>query len=300
MKNDSWRQTTPAAERAEPVAASPPDLTLFDVDAECGPAVRIHKVKVSRFPVWTHMKAWLIEEYMRLFLYVTKHGTFIDAMAAPQQEDRPEMWVAKRIVEMTPSWLRHFHLCDIDPKRIHHVRQLRADHPDKDISVYLGDFNDRIHEILAAGAFKKNEPMFVLIDQHTFECAWTTLETIAAYKEGGYKVEIFYFLAQSWLDRALMASTSPEGRATVTSWWGQDDWERLIRMPGWERAELFVERFRSELGYVYVTSYPILDDDGRIMFFMIHATDHPEATDLMGRAYTKARPLPDFTQGRLC
>jgi hypothetical protein len=52
-------------------------------------------------------------------------------------------------------------------------------------------------------------------------------------------------------------------------------------------------RFREELGYRYSSYFPIHGaEDGReikVMYYMIHASDHPEAIKLMRRAYDKLR-----------
>jgi hypothetical protein len=67
--------------------------------------------------------------------------------------------------------------------------------------------------------------------------------------------------------------------------------EALRGMSGPERAGLLVERFRKELGYASVKAWPIMGGEGGgvlVMYFMIHATDHPVAPGLMARAYNKA------------
>lgn len=50
------------------------------------------------------------------------------------------------------------------------------------------------------------------------------------------------------------------------------------------------KRFRDELKYVSAKPWPIYErqNGGKIMYFMIHATDHPEAPKLMSRAYGRA------------
>ena len=47
------------------------------------------------------------------------------------------------------------------------------------------------------------------------------------------------------------------------------------------------ERFKNELGYTYSYPFPIQQEglQGRIMFWMIHASGHPRASDLMWQAY---------------
>ena len=76
---------------------------------------------------------------------------------------------------------------------------------------------------------------------------------------------------------------------------------KLLRMKSNERALLFCERFKQELGYKSATPWPIFEraGGGRVMFHMIHATDHPEAPSLMARASNAALPPSDAEQMNL-
>src|ERR1700680_2418468 len=47
-----------------------------------------------RVPIWTENKARMIEIYLRLFVYITKHGAYIDGFAGPQQPKLPKTWTA--------------------------------------------------------------------------------------------------------------------------------------------------------------------------------------------------------------
>ena len=87
--------------------------------------------------------------------------------------------------------------------------------------------------------------------------------------------------------------------AVLERWWGRGDWSKLRQMKTQGRMEEFVKRFKSELGYESVKPWPIYErkDGGNIMYYMIHATDHPNAPELMSRAYEKAvLPKEDFEQ----
>ena len=55
-------------------------------------------------------------------------------------------------------------------------------------------------------------------------------------------------------------------------------------------AELVAKRLKDEFGYRSVKPLPIFEREGgtRVMYYMIHATDHPEAPRLMARAYRRA------------
>ena len=39
-------------------------------------------------PVWTDNKAHFIMRYLRYFVFITKHGTYIDGFAGPQERRR--------------------------------------------------------------------------------------------------------------------------------------------------------------------------------------------------------------------
>ena len=263
------------------------------------------KFRVLR-PVWTENKAKLIERYLLYFVYITKHGTYIDGFAGPQKHDKPEMWAAKLVLESEPKWLRHFHLFDCDKEQINCLEALKREQPQKivkgktrylnkkgkttyrDINIYHGDFNRRVHELLDSGSIGQKEATFCLLDQRTFECQWSTVRALAEYKEGDEnKVELFYFLPNSWQDRALAALKNEQ---ILKDWWDREDWGELRSIGSQRRRDLFVSRFEEELGYTFVTPWPIYESPhgSRVMYYMIHATDHDQAPTQMARAYKNA------------
>ena len=66
-----------------------------------------------------------------------------------------------------------------------------------------------------------------------------------------------------------------------------------------ERRDALVARFKRDLGYKSVKAWPIYEREngGAIMYYMIHATDHPEAPKFMARAYKRAvYPLEPIEQ----
>jgi three-Cys-motif partner protein len=167
------------------------------------------------------------------------------------------------------------------------------------IHIYQGDFNTRVDEILAARTITEKQATFCLLDQRTFECQWQTVEKLAGYKKSGNKIELFYFLANSWLERALAGQ---KDKAVLERWWGRDDWVELRAMTRDERRDAIVLRMKKELGYKSVKAWPIFEREngGAIMYYMIHATDHPEAPKFMRRAYRRAvLPLEPLEQLKL-
>lgn len=246
--------------------------------------------KALKFPLWTQNKAELIREYLRLFVFITKHGTYIDGFAAPQYDAHPDACAAKLVLEMEPKWFRDFWLCDLDPDGIQKLKELQTQHSDgkRKVSVLEGDFNRTVSQILASGQITDRTATFALLDQRTFECEWQTTATLSRHKQNN-KIELFYFFPTGWIDRSLGAVKRPETIEIVERWWGRADWRQLQKMDGTLRALLVAKRFEQELGYGRATPYPIHSKKrrGRVMYHMIHATDHPEASPLMIRAYRK-------------
>jgi three-Cys-motif partner protein len=258
-----------------------------------------------RSPVWTDNKARLIMHYLHYFVLLTKHGTYIDGFFGPQDECETDSWAAKLVLSSEPRWIRHFHLCDASKSQISRLVELKNEQPTSDgkgrrlnrnIHLYHGDFNTKVDEILGGKTISQKEATFCLLDQRTFECQWAAMEKLAAYKKGGHKIEIFYFLANGWLERALAAQ---KDTGVVARWWGRDDWPRLRDMSREGRRDAIVYRLKRELHYASVKAWPIFEREtgGAIMYYMIHATDHPEAPKFMSRAYRRAvMPLEPIEQ----
>ena len=120
---------------------------------------------------------------------------------------------------------RHSHrlqrVCDIKCKQAERLRDVGKNHPS--FRVYEGDANERVYQMLNETPITSKTACFCLIDQRTFECHWTTVEAVARYKREGYKIELFYFLAQTWLDRAW---ASTQNKEKLAAWWGNGDHER--------------------------------------------------------------------------
>jgi three-Cys-motif partner protein len=248
---------------------------------------------IGEHPVWTDNKARFIMLYLRYFVYITHHGTYIDGFAGPQAECDTNSWAAKLVLESKPQWIRHVHLCDAKKSQVKRLRglkdaQLLVDDAGKlinrDIHIYHGDFNAKVEEILNAAVITEKEATFCLLDQRTFECDWRTVEKLARHKKSGNRIELFYFLANAWLDRALSGQKDLD---KLARWWGRDDWQILKVINRDERRDAIVHRLKSDLGYQSARAYPIYERNGggAIMYYMIHATDHPEGPIQMARAY---------------
>jgi len=72
--------------------------------------------------------------------------------------------------------------------------------------------------------------------------------------------------------------------------------QNVVDKQGVVRAQFVCDRFKSEFKYKHVYPFPICekkDEGGRVMYYMIHASDHDEACVLMNRAYGKALDIKE-------
>jgi three-Cys-motif partner protein len=281
-------------------------LPLFpDIARPTGQKERRYK-RIDQL-IWSDHKARFIQQYLRYFVQITKHGAYIDGFSGPQYADKLDAWTAALVLASEPKWLRRFYLCELLPESVEHLRRLVNNQPvptsksgrklPRKVEVIPGDFNQTIDGILASGTITQKEATFCLLDQRTFECHWDTLVKLAKYKQPpNNKIELLYFLGVGWLHRAFSGLKNDE---IPLKWWGRDDWRDLLPMNCWSIAETVRRRFTEELGYRFSAAYPIFDreEGNKVMYYMIHASDHVDAPALMVRAHGKAvRALPKETQ----
>jgi three-Cys-motif partner protein len=261
----------------------------------------------ERNPIWTGCKAKLIERYLFYFVQITYSGTYIDAFAGPQAAKKHDMWAVKLVLESHPRWFRKFLLFELNPSQVKLIEQLRDNQPPpnklkkepkRKIEIYAGDFNTSIVKVLTDNPIRDKEATFCLLDQRTFECNWASVELIAAHKKGGNKIELFYFFPEGWVNRSI-AGLKHNKEEKLNKWWGNSNWSELLKMHGVIRAQHVCDRFKSELRYKHVYPFPIYEKKnggGKVMYYMIHASDHDDASALMSRAYGKALDIKETAQ----
>ncbi len=277
------------------------DGELFDPQSHNTrpPPVRIKQLNRR---VWTTSKVQLIRRYLEVFVQITKNCYYIDAFSGPQNDDRDKSWAAKNVMELTPKWaFRKFALFELNTQSIGHLEELKRQHEsgkERQIWVVPGDCNITLPQYLAANPVREKEATFCLLDQRTNECDWATVEAVARHKTAGTKIEIFYFLPAWWFERFVSALKTNKEEC-LRRWWGREDYDIFTKIGRGRRAEVVANRLKTELGYKHAMAYPIYEDaqSSKIMFHMIHATDHDAAPELMVRAYNNIETLgPIVTQ----
>lgn len=157
--------------------------SLFDNLPEQMAPVSILQAGVD--PVWTEHKAKLIARYLRYFVFITKHGCYVDGFAGPKNRELPESWAAELVVNSEPRFLKQFFLCDEKAEQVQALRSLvsaQPTSPKRHFEVLHGDFNLRVDDILASGVIGDKTATFCLLDQFSCECHWNTVKKLALHK----------------------------------------------------------------------------------------------------------------------
>src|SRR5690606_17838057 len=129
------------------------------------------------------------------------------------------------------------------------------------------------HTVLAGDKITEKMATFALLDQRTFECHWRSVIALAQHKKAGNKIELFYFFPTGWVSRAI---SGQKNSTVLENWWGDESWRDLIGKNQHGQVELMTQRIQA-LGYRDVKAWPITKrakGKGRVMYHMIHATDH--------------------------
>lgn len=151
-------------------------------------------------------------------------------------------------------------------------------------TVVPGDFNEQILHDLAAERFPRDKPCFAFLDPNSTQLDWRTIEALAKYKtydgDGRCKVELWILLNTH---QALMRIVQSHPKVVDRMLGGRDAWDDLRRAhaPAGAYATRYAERLE-DLGYKLASPALIRARvNGRPMYYMIHASDHPAAHKLM-------------------
>lgn len=87
-----------------------------------------------RRPLWTERKAALVARYLHYFVFVTKHGTYVDAFAGRQSERAQEGWTVEEVLKNEPARLCTFYLFEKSDRSAQELERLPETYPKRRLS----------------------------------------------------------------------------------------------------------------------------------------------------------------------
>lgn len=267
--------------------------------------------QTREFHAWTMRKLDVLSAYLRMYRRIAGGGTYLDGFAGSGHatiDGRMTNGSALRAVES--GAFRNLHFIEKNPATHEHLREAVEALSESDrAKVHLfprpADCNDAISDLLTAGAIDKDRPCFAFLDPDSTELSWTTVQGLAGYKPyvpppkgsarpESCKVELWILVNTHHAMGRLMPAdrikhkTPPHAHVLDhvmggrDAWW--DLWLREWGGPGM-MAHRYAERLQSELGYRFAHHQLVHDPEtNRPQYYMVHASDHPNAHSLMRSA----------------
>jgi three-Cys-motif partner protein len=277
---------------------------------------------------WTQLKLGMLRDYLSQFAIASKAQSeriYLDAFAGEGdgrdrltgEEFHGSARIALDVGDGTA--FTRFRYFELGPKAAELNAALKADYPDRDITVYAGDCNVTIPQALAELKELNWAPTFAFVDPDGMEVAWETLAALFDHKRGyrpassskpEYKVEIWMLFPSAGIMRtlALDAETLPDRDvARATRLFGTQRWQSIYelrrsdQMSAKQAREEYVNlmrwRLEQDLGYRYTHPFQLRNTTGGPLYHMILATDNDAGTRIMSAIYTNAaKTVPEMRQ----
>jgi three-Cys-motif partner protein len=150
-------------------------------------------------------------------------------------------------------------------------------------------------------------PCVCVLDPEGTEVAWSTIERLAAFRRGKYKIELLLLFDADGLVRVMPNLLDVHSLSAMNRVFGNRDWVELLlrRHPGDldtpQKVQFaLVRMYRDQLlnlGYEKVIARPIKRDSrtGPVQYYLVFATDSAAGEKIMTHCFeTVFQPEPGF------
>jgi len=250
--------------------------------------------EARNFHGWTGNKLELLALYFKVYRRVAGNGSYIDGFAGSGRV-RVEGVVrpGSASIALTSATFKHLYLFETPKVAATLRRNLAADYPTKQQrwTATGGDFNEEIKPLLEDHTIPIEKPCFAFLDPDSTQLDWDTIKVLADYKrDQEHKVELWVLFATHHALFRLMPrrrspkfAESPSAATLDRVMGGREAWWDLYepdRRPG-QLVIRYRERIKA-LGYREVAVRRIIDPlTHKPQYFMVHASDHQAAFNLM-------------------
>ncbi len=261
--------------------------------------------------IWTKGKLDVLRQYLDAFTTTTKNKAtetiYLDTFAGEAENkdrltDEPLDGSARIALSVSDPPFTRLRFFETDRNAATLEAVLRRDFPLRDLEVRGGDSNELVPIELGRLKHLNWAPTFAFIDPNGMEAEWRTLVALAEFKKGRkWKAELFYLFSPPMFQRLLRVDGSevrPQDRDVISAVFGTADWEHIYQArlndeiePAQARDEylnLMRWRMESVLGYEWTHPLEVRNEVGRVIYYMIFATDHPVGHEIMSKVYAAA------------
>lgn len=257
---------------------------------------------------WTEQKLAMLADYLPAFTTASKRAPtklYLDLFAGDARNfsrtTGEEIDGSPRVALLAEPPFTKVVLFELPSLAARLEADLRTEFPGRDLTVVPGDCNDTIDMTLAGLAPLRWSPTFALVDQYAAEIRWPTLDTLAQFRAGPRKTELWLLFAPSMLPRGLASEDSVAAerfQQRVDAMFGTHDLRSLherCKAGEISAADLRADlvnlmrwRLETELGYAVTHTFEMKNTRGVPLYEMIFATDDKTGNKIMRSIYEKA------------
>lgn len=272
------------------------------------------KVVPRYWSYWTETKLEILSKYLPAFNVASKRAgptLYLDLMSGePENVSRRTglpLDGSPRIAMAVKPPFNRLMLFEKSKRRTSEWRrEIGALAPDirERVTLYEGDCNERLADALGVATREgyRRRPVFALIDQQVAEIRWSSLASLAQFRTGRYKTELWMLLSPTWMWRSLSSGqVRPNARTVerISDMYGSDEWLRILQARelailnpegfGDEMINLMRWHLQERLGYTHTVRIPLtLLGTRQRAYEMIFATDNAAGLKIMSDIYRGA------------
>ncbi|GIG90918.1 three-Cys-motif partner protein TcmP [Plantactinospora endophytica] len=256
---------------------------------------------------WTRNKLEILAGYLPAFNQASakaRHRVYVDLMAGqPFNRDRAtgvEFDGSARLALAAKPGFTKLAFCEMATKAAKLQQDLPARYPDRinDFTIYPGDCNATIDQVLRDLSPYRRYPTFVFVDQQAAEVAWRTLEKAARFRDGIRKSELWILASPAMVAKGVKGTNADAFVERVDRLYGTKAWQTIqaardadaISAEEYrdEMVNLLRRRLEKGLGYANTARIPMRMLHGMPIYDMVFATDHEVGQKIMTHLYRKA------------
>jgi three-Cys-motif partner protein len=257
---------------------------------------------------WSRNKLEILRDYLPAFNTAAKDRSlervYIDLMAGqPENFDRDtgERFdgSARLALAAQPGFTR-FAFGEKDAAKAAALKaDLAARHPGAPFTVYPGDCNVTITQILSDLNDVNWAPTFAFLDQQGAELHWETMARLAAFRRGKTKAEQWILCSPAMIAKGARGTNRIVFAGRVDRMYGSGTWRKILSAR-LDAESITAAEFRAEmvnllrwqlethLNYRHTVRIPMRMKNKTDLCDMVFATDHEAGLKIMSYLYKKA------------
>jgi three-Cys-motif partner protein len=272
-----------------------------------------HGLRYDEVGYWTEVKLDIIRKYAAAYSVILARSGFwhayVDGFAGPGihiARDTSEYIAGSPLnaLRISPPFRQHY-LIDLDGTRVDHLRA----HPEvsgrPDVQVIHGDCNRvLLDQVFPQIAYENRRRALCVLDPYGLHLNWDVMARAGQMRS----IELFINFPIMDMNRNVLwrkpDQTTPEARARMTAYWGDDSWRQLayrtqadlfgetedVKRDNHQVAEAFRRRLVEVAGFRHVPNpMPMRNTNSAVVYYLFFASQRPVAEKIVRQIFEKYR-----------